>query len=191
MNIKIIIIFVIFIKFINISFAKENNNYIHLNEYKNNSKIKKISIFKKDIKSLSLKNYSKFKLTFFDLMNLYFKPKTVKIIISKILIKDDLRLNAYNQNDYIKIFPKTKSSNIYATSIIRIIRNLSYSDYPTETFSIFNLKKKFIFHIAKINGVILEQQNISFSQKYLDDTTNDFSASLPDTQPLNLESYLI
>ena len=189
--IKLFIFFLISLKFVNISFSKERTNSIHLNEYKNNGKIKKISIFKKDIQSLSLESYSKFKLTFIDLMKIYFKPKTVKSISSKILKKDNLKLKAYNQSDYIKIFPKSKSSTIYALSIIRIIRNLAFNDYPSRTLSIFHLKKKFIFHMARINGVILEEQNISFSQKYLDDTTENFSASLPIPIGLNAVSKIV
>ena len=120
----------------------------------------KTQIFKTDINSLNIKTLDDFEFSLQDVLKNYLDKKTVNNVLNSISNKDDKNLEATNLDQFDNLLPKSKTDKINGPALIRIVKKLG-KDKKT----IFELKKKIIFHISNIYGIHLALQNITTKSK--------------------------
>ena len=114
------------------------------------SNSKKTIIFKTDIDSLNIQNLDDFEFSIQDILTNYFDKKTVNQFLNNISNEDDNNLDANNLDQLENLLPKTKTDKINGPALLRIAQKLGVDEK-----TIFEIKKKIIFQISKINNLEL------------------------------------
>ena len=158
-----------------VSLAKETTSSNFLTKFfssKSSSQSDKTEIFKTDIDSLNIQNLDDFEFSIQDILRNYFDKKTVSQFLNNISNEDDNNLDANSLDQFDNLLPKTKTDKINGPALLRIAQKLGVDEK-----TIFEIKKKIIFQISKINNL-----ELALTEKTLnvaDTTPTDSKNALP------------
>jgi len=166
-----------------VSLAKETTSSNFLTKIfslKSSSQSDKTEIFKTDIDSLNIQNLDDFEFSIQDILRNYFDKKTVRQFLNNISNEDDNNLDANSLDQFDNLLPKTKTDKINGPALLRIAQKLGVDEK-----TIFEIKKKIIFQISKINNL-----ELALTEKTLnvaDTTPTDSKNALPKNGSSNLQ----
>jgi len=166
-----------------VSLAKETTSSNFLTKIfslKSSSQSDKTEIFKTDIDSLNIQNLDDFEFSIQDILRNYFDKKTVRQFLNNISNEDDNNLDANSLDQFDILLPKTKTDKINGPALLRIAQKLGVDEK-----TIFEIKKKIIFQISKINNL-----ELALTEKTLnvaDTTPTDSKNALPKNGSSNLQ----
>ena len=166
-----------------VSLAKETTSSNFLTKIfssKSSSQSDKTEIFKTDIDSLNIQNLDDFEFSIQDILRNYFDKKTVSQFLNNISNEDDNNLDANSLDQFDNLLPKTKTDKINGPALLRIAQKLGVDEK-----TIFEIKKKIIFQISKINNL-----ELALTEKTLnvaDTTPTDSKNALPKNGSSNLQ----
>jgi len=166
-----------------VSLAKETTSSNFLTKIfslKSSSQSDKTEIFKTDIDSLNIQNLDDFEFSIQDILRNYFDKKTVRQFLNNISNEDDNNLDANSLDQFDNLLPKTKTDKINGPALLRIAQKLGVGEK-----TIFEIKKKIIFQISKINNL-----ELALTEKTLnvaDTTPTDSKNALPKNGSSNLQ----
>ena len=163
--------------------AKETTSSNFLTKFfssKSSTILEKNQIFKTDIDSLNIQNLDDFEFSIQDILRNYFDKKTVRQFLNNISNEDDNNLDANSLDQFDNLLPKTKTDKINGPALLRIAQKLGVDEK-----TIFEIKKKIIFQISKINNL-----ELALTEKTLnvaDTTPTDSKNALPKNGSSNLQ----
>ena len=167
-----------------ISFAKDDpisNFFTKMFSSKSSTKEQstKTQIFKTDISSLKISSLNEFKISIKDILNNFLDKKKVETFLKNILDEKDPNLDANSLDQFDNLLPKSNTDKIKGKALIRIAKKLGKDEK-----TIFEIKKKIIFHISKINNL-----DLALTEKFLnvaDTTPTDRKEAFPKEGSSNL-----
>ena len=176
-----LVIFSVFSLQPTISFSQETKNSNLLSKLfsKKVEQPNKTQIFKTDINSLNIQTLDDFEFSIQDILKNYLDKKTVNNVLNSISNKDDKNLDANSLDQFDNLLPKSKTDKINGPAVIRIAKKLGVNQK-----TIFEIKKKIIFQISKINN--LELALIVKTLNVADITPTDSKEVLPKEDSSNL-----
>ena len=132
----------------------------------------KTQIFKTDISSLNISTLNEFKISIKDILNNFLDKKKVETLLKNISDEKDPNLDANSLDQFDNLLPKSNKDKIKGEALIRIAKKLGKDEKI-----IFEIKKKIIFQISKINNL-----ELALTEKTLnvaDTTPTDSKEALP------------
>ena len=167
-----------------ISFAKDDpisNFFTKMFSSKTSTteKSTKTQIFKTDISSLNISTFNEFKISIKDILNNFLDKKKVETLLKNISDEKDPNLDANSLDQFDNLLPKSNTDKIKGEALIRIAKKLGKDEK-----TIFEIKKKIIFQISKINNL-----DLALTEKTLnvaDTSPTDSKEALPKEGSSNL-----
>ena len=139
----------------------------------------KTQIFKTDISSLNISTLNEFKISIKDILNNFLDKKKVETLLKNISDEKDPNLDANSLDQFDNLLPKSNTDKVKGQALIRIAKKLGKDEK-----TIFEIKKKIIFQISKINNL-----ELALTEKTLniaDTTPTDTKEALPKEGSSNL-----